>query len=86
MMSRIMLWVAVVGVVMTGGAARAQDAAPSLDHTQLIKRGDTVLWIGDGAAGPGPQWRGRFARIGKAPRSRAHPPSLPRLRMTGGGR
>jgi len=48
MMSRIMLWVAVVGAVVLGGAARAQSTPATLDHAQLIKRGDTVLWIGDG--------------------------------------
>jgi len=48
MMSRIMHWVVLTGALVMGLTAGAQDAAPSLEHMELIKRGDTVLWIGDG--------------------------------------
>lgn len=48
MASKMLLWVAVTAAMVVGWAAPAQDAPPALEHTELIKRGDTVVWIGDG--------------------------------------
>lgn len=48
MIVRVLALWAVVAASLLGGAARGQNgAAPSLLHTDLIKRGDTALWLGD---------------------------------------